>query len=477
MAIEKVKTKKIEYTPMTLVQLGAALVLILLSLVFGYQAFTKWRFKVSLIEGYEAFDSNLMANAVPALEGALSWRPEHTGALELLAKIRCDENQLDKAVDHYGKLVNLGYDRPQVRAGLGVLFLKRADKAATLAEATNYVKEAQGQFKAASGIPEAAIGLGHCELVLAHKGETGRYATALQMFKKIEHDLEGNAAYRQECTREGLVDFYAGLGKALSTSQDPNERPKAAAAFKSCYQLARRWTLPMRNMLLVEAQKFSTGTWRTEDMAKIRPDAEAFRKEMGNYWKSNKVLYGTLQQPWLLYTLALAGAFKSAGNMNEYDLLIQDLTRGMGFEGRLEPLLFDASTWSELVQRDDPSGRNQETYANRGARSYEAMLASPGLTDPGMRALVHNNLGWMLAWTGSYNSSESVLRRGIENLVTAAKLAPDDYVMNRNAALAMKRIPKMAQAEWMPYYEKAKAKVPADWQDDFLKVQKYLGVN
>src|SRR5689334_21669158 len=106
MGIEKIEgTPKVEWTPLVLIHLGVATLLVLLSGLFGWLAFANWRFKVNLVEGYQEYDRGRPPVAVKQpLEAALSWRPAHNGARELLAKVLCDEGALDAARKHYKML-------------------------------------------------------------------------------------------------------------------------------------------------------------------------------------------------------------------------------------------------------------------------------------------------------------------------------------------------------------------------------------
>src|SRR5438105_3776094 len=102
MAIEKIEgTPKVEWTAPTLISLGVSLALVILSALLGWFAFSNWRFKASLVDGYQEYDRGHPAAAKELLETALSWRPTHTGARELYAKILCDEGRQSEARQQY----------------------------------------------------------------------------------------------------------------------------------------------------------------------------------------------------------------------------------------------------------------------------------------------------------------------------------------------------------------------------------------
>src|SRR6185295_18698998 len=128
MAIEKIEgAPKVEWTAPTLISLGVSLVLVIVSLLLGWFGFSNWRFKSNLVECYQEYDRGHPPAAKKLLEGALSWRPNHTGARELLAKILCDEGKISEAFTQYQRLVAQGYAKPQVHVGLGVLALKEVE--------------------------------------------------------------------------------------------------------------------------------------------------------------------------------------------------------------------------------------------------------------------------------------------------------------------------------------------------------------
>src|SRR5262245_550442 len=212
MAIEKIEgAPKVEWTPKTLIQLGVSIVLILLSGLFGWLAFSNWRFKVNLVDGYQEYDRGRPMVAVKEpLEAALSWRPNNPGARELLAKVLCDQGgaSLEAARKHYKMLEMQGYKVPQVSIGLGVLALKEVESLDQPKQIEALVNEAAGYFKQAPGVPEAEIGIGHCDLVLARKLNNPAYYTRAQgTFKKIQNAMEQSKDFRSQITRDGLVDY------------------------------------------------------------------------------------------------------------------------------------------------------------------------------------------------------------------------------------------------------------------------------
>jgi hypothetical protein len=81
----------------------------------------------------------------------------------------------------------------------------------------------------------------------------------------------------------------------------------------------------------------------------------------------------------------------------------------------------------------------------------------------------------MLAWRGGYASSEATYQQAIQRLNEALRLAPDDYVVNRNMAVILKRFKKPPLAPG-PFVEKCGAAAAADkqWAEDFDALKKYM---
>ncbi len=480
MAIEKIKKTKIEISKAAAVQMAISAALAVLSIILGYMAFVKWRFKANLVSGYESYDSNDLEGGRKGMEAALSWRPDHVGARELLAKIYCDTNVLDRAEENYNRILAQGADRPEIFVGLGVLYVKKADKAEAK-EVPQLLRQARDYFERAGGIPEAAIGLGHCDLLEAERLSAAdnprRYEAAIRRFKKLREDMAARQDYRASCSRWGLIDYYAGLGKALSASDAPEDLAAASAAFRSCYQMVRRWPLPMANILLMEARRFHEKSYERTEMLAMKKEALDLRREM-ELWKNAalKDAYAEVKDPWLQYTMALAKAFLWAGEENDYDALVREVTGGL-FENRPEPYLFNCAQRTRWALKDE-SAKETEARLQKAAAAYKALLGQAMFKEErakAWRAAAHNNLGWILAWLGSYNGNETTLREARAQLEEAVKIFPGDYVFNRNLCVVLRRL-RRPEKEFLPYLEKAKAADKGDLAEDFGRFQQYMGV-
>jgi hypothetical protein len=480
MAIEKVEGKKFEWTPAVAIQLGGAAVLVILSLVFGWFAFARWRFKEHLVAGYRAHDSRQISQAKPRLADAIAWRPDHPGPLQVLAKIEAEAGNTAAAERYYQQLRALvpPYDPPQVRAGMGVVNLKKALAATDPKEVNRLVGAAMQEFRSAAGIPESDIGLGHCELVLAYKlGETTRTATARAHFEKVKAGLAAKEEYRRQITREGLLDFYCGLGKAVGSG--PKYDPSGRAAFKACSQYEPRWRVPQKSMVAVEAIRFARWTDPTaQDLLGAKADAMAQLLEFNNRWKPNAQAWNELKEQWMSFALSASQAYARAGLEKEFVEFLEQVTRAGGFTDRVEPYQVEAVGRSILALRENPNANERSKLVGIAYSRCEALL--PRLkadNDPKgeWKARTLNMMALLDAWRAAQNQP-AVYQRGMDRLNEALKIAPDEYVYLRNAALILKRQKKPATAI-QPFLDKAKAAAKGDYEKDFEELQKVIAGN
>lgn len=481
MAIEKAPVApKMEWTPAVIGQIAAAGVLVLLSFLFFWLSFANWRFKSNLVEGYREYDRGRPAAAKAPLENALSWQPEHAGARELLAKLLCDEDKLDAAEMQYQRLKAQGHKVPQVHVGLGVIALKKVEPLDKPKAIEALVAEAAASFKLAAGTPEAEIGLGHCELVLARKlNDPAHYAKAQAIFAKIKAVMDQKLEIRADITKDGLVDYYTGLGKALAGGEKYDEG--ARDAFRACFQYLPTSVsvLPMANVLSLEARRFAAFNEGNDALMKLQSDVNALRNQAGTVWKSlkNPAEKERLREPWLMYSLALAQAWGRAGNVNEMQSIVRDLASVGGFEQRMEPFLLDAMVRTELATYADPNGAAQESNAGKAQQTYNELIQKLPADEAHRerRVRAYNNLAWMLAFRGGYVGSEATYQQAVQKLNEALKLAPDDYVVNRNLAVLLGRFKKTPLAP-APFVEKARAAAEKDPQHaaDFELLKKYM---
>ncbi len=482
MAIEKVEGKKFEATPATLIQLGSAALLVVLALVFGWLAFSRWRFKTNLVEGYRAHDSRNLGQARTFLRNAMSWREDHPGPPLLLAKMACEAGETGAAEPLYQKLRAMGYDRPQVRVGAGVLALRKALAASDPKEINRLVGLAMAEFKSAGAdTPEGEIGLGHCELVLSHKlNETTRTATARTIFGRVKTALESKEGYRRQITREGLLDFYAGLGKAAGSGAAYDVG--AVGAYTACAQYAALWEVPQKSMVAVEGLRFAR--WRDPSppqLAEAKADALKGFLAFNNRWRPNAAVWNKLKEQWMSSVLAASMAYARAGMEKEFVEFLELVTRAGGFTDRVEPYQAEAVGRSILALRESETvsaNERSRLIATAFARCDTLLPRLKAENDPKneWRARTLNMMGAFEAWRAANQRQPTVNQRALDRFNEAVKLAPDHYVYNRNAALILFRQKKPLSA-YQQHLDKARAAATGDYAKDFDELLKVVAGN
>ena len=468
------KKPKAEWTRAAVLQLSGAGVLAILSLVLSWIAFSNWRLKSNLLEGYQSYSTGSLSAVRPALQAALDSRPEHIGARELLAKVLCDQGKAEEAAVHYKVLRRNGHDSAAVKVGMGVVALKAADALTVPKDVEAKVREAISEFRAAGDVPEAQIGLGHAELVLAQKlGDDTRYAAARAIFDRVRGAMDSRREFRASITRDGLVDYYSGLGKALASGGTYD--PGASAAFRACSQYARRWVMPLANVIALESRRLSQIEPGSEDFAKVPREFTDLRNEVKARSNADAVAREGLKKAWLDYSFSLARLWGRANNWTEYQNVLRDIQSDPGSQGQIAPNLMDCEVRTGAATREEPNASVADRNVGTALQAYLELrkkMEGEG-ANAELKARALNNLAWMQAWRGGYQKSDVSHKQALESLIEALKLAPEDYVYNRNAALVLKRLKKPA-AEFQPYVEKARSAVGTQWADDFSKLQQYL---
>jgi tetratricopeptide (TPR) repeat protein len=235
----------------------------------------------------------------------------------------------------------------------------------------------------------------------------------------------------------------------------------------------------MANVLSLEARRFSTFNEGNEALMKLQPDIVGLRNQAGAIWKSirNPAEKERLREPWLMYSLALAQAWGRAGNVNEMQSIVRDLASVGGFEQRMEPFVLEAMVKTEMAMKEEPNAALQESLCAKAQQTYNELIQKLPADDANKerRLRAYNNAAWMLAWRGGYASSEATYQQAIQRLNEALRLAPDDYVVNRNMAVILKRFKKPPLAPG-PFVEKCAAVAAADkqWAEDFDALKKYM---
>jgi len=480
MAIEKVKTKQLEWTPQSLIQVAVAGVLVVVSLILGYASFRKFMLKRSFASALELYDSGRFGNATPALEEALAWNPDHHVARELLAKIKTEGGDLPKAEEEYKILYQGEYPRKEtVCVGLGVIELKRADlefkgrdAAAEWKAAEPHVKQALVWFqeakKANGQIPEAEIGRWHCELMTVRRAPGGidpaRARAVADGLEKVLKILTTSPEAARMVTREGLVDLYAGLGWCNAVQSGYSEA--AAKYFKACYQYAPKWVLPRINMIYIDAQRFTEGAFSHAELKGMENLIRRERNEIQTLWRTQAAVYGALEEPWFQYCLATSYAFGVRKDMQTYNNLSHGLTTDQKLGARMEPHFLSAAIQYRFATERDLDRVSRNMYMDQLFGVLDRFRQNEQLANhPAVRAAVLHNIGFAKEWQGAWAKRQVDYEAAYTQWKEAAKLV-DCYETNRNLAVLYKRNNKQAEAQ--EYYLKAQKFIPG-LTDDNLK--------
>jgi hypothetical protein len=474
MAIDKVEKKTYEFSKGAILQLGLAAFLFVLAILLGWFAYANWSFKSSLVSGFEAFQRNpTPTEARNELTKAISWKPDHVGARQVLAKIACDAGggELSNAEDQLKKIRGFGSDTADIKVAMGVVYLKKAELAKTEKEVRALVDLAAQEFSKAAST-EGVIGLGHCDLLLAQKlNDRARLESAKKRFDGARKDLNSRA----QISAGALIDYYSGLGTALAASDQEQDLKDARDAFAACALLARGWEVPRANLMTVEARRWMLWKGAAAEINASIDEVNQRRKVLGNYWKEHrdKSTAEKLARPWALWSIAFAQALARAGNERKSTEVLGEVKGISQLEAYPEAHLADASLHCEMALRPNLKPSEQDTLVGQALAPLDSLLRKH-LSNPAddfgkdRKARALNAMAVMRFMQGptQYKVAEDLL-------MEALKLFPDDYVYNRNLVMVLKRL-KAPTAKYQAAFDKAKAGAAGPFADDFEKVQKVL---
>lgn len=472
----KFKVPKIEITSKIVTQMGGTIACSLVAVLLLYLSVVRGCTGYHVRQAYQSYDATLTTPALEHLESALWWNSGHKGARVLRAKILCDDGtagKLEEAKRGYLTLERDGFREPQVYAGLGVVYLKQADQA-PVAEADPLIEKAKEAFNNAGGIPESHIGLGHCDLIKARKKNDAAFlAAARTKFLAVREIMEKDAEFRAQCTRDGLIDYYSGMGKALALGGAFD--PASVKALKACSQLSGRWIMPKANLLRLEAVRLGAVQMELGETKKAKEDGLLLLNKARSTGVSGRGDKEIMEEARLVYTLSLASALGRAGDYRGYEEL--RVRAASGAPNKLGPFLFDAVYKTEQVEKGHPDTIQMGKLVGGAARAYRAILPKLNVDDAAqkdLRARVLNNAAWMDIWKGDLRKGVvRYYREGHARLMEAVRLSPNDYVINRNlvvVSLRMKHKPEV----YGPYLVKARAAAQGGWAADFAEVERSL---
>lgn len=448
MAIEKVPTRKAQFTPQALIELGVAAALVIVSLVFVLVGVGRWRMKRSIVAALENHDSNRSGTVAEECRDALARDDHYHLARQLLAKVLLDQAvqdpaKLAEAEKEYQTLLTLGYARAHVHVGLGIIHLVRADAATDKKHKGDLAAKARQAFQAArtadASCPEARIGLAHVELFLALRvKEDGDLTAARNAFEAIRKELESNADLRSKITREGLVDLYAGIARSYTSPSGYS--PEADRYYRICLRYAPNWPVPLVNMAYIDAQRLVSSRF-TKTTLNGDADLTALTQMLQALSDRPGADQASLKEAYLMRELAAAYAYGMAEDLGTFADRLGRLpaARHDGVEMR-------AHVWLDLVRRPTASMDAQKVSASNADQALRALLDHERVKDPQNRAerlLVLNAVGAMLERSGVLNNTAPQVAEAERYLLEALEIDKGNYVVLRNLAVVQRRLESM----------------------------------
>ncbi len=433
--------KSSRWTIAIIIELSAAGVLFLVSAVLLYLGIQEYRLQDAAVSAFEAYDANEQAKVGDHCRAALEIDERYHPARQLLAKVLLEQEKpdLDAAEKEYRTLIDRGYPEPNAHVGIGMIALIRASREEDPAAVANWIKSARHAFQdAGEGCPEAEIGLAHAAL-LENLENGGSLAPVKVRFQKILSRLESDLSARSSITRDGLVDLYAGLGRA---SCDPGSyQEEAATWFHISHYYAPDWALPLVNLIYIDAQRYATGTFTPEQL-------KAEKSRMISLTQLVEPLLNkspAVKEAHLQRQLAIAYAFSRAGGISEFQNQIRKLRTGL-YQDRIEPFRMEAFGLLEMIQRGGLEPTTLNNYLNKAVDpdvgAFVRLARHKALLDDAERVVLLNNSAVLLLRWGLLQNAPNLVRSSEKKLQEALKLDPDNPLLKGNLAAVQARIRK-----------------------------------
>jgi tetratricopeptide (TPR) repeat protein len=451
---------------------GAA-VLFAVSALMIYSSIGKFSLKTNAREALKMHDSGNTGQVGALCEKALGWNSSYHPARELWAKTLVDSGADDVAEDQYNLLIRSNYKKPSVYAGLGVLYLKKADKEADPAKAATLIAKAQEFYGQARSIPEGEIGLGMCALMLGIKQKNAA------KLKEARGILEGAAKnLNDKIGRDGLVDLYFSLGVAQVLSE--GDLIQAEENFNRAGQFDVIWTVPQSHILLIRARHLAEKPLSTEDYKKRHEDIKHVLEENLTRAANPTVGEGLLPATREYMIACLTNFIKHS----DYDPVTNYIPRlRQHAKDQFETVLSLNVMWVRFFDSTDP--RLQSVINNRALPLAQELV---GMADtakqPPVFSIAINNAvcyGEYIGWTLNVEPAYPTL---VNEFKRATDQDPKNYAAWRNMAVILKRA---AKAERLPdkktawfdqcqaalkKAEEVAAELKIDWmQADLTKLQ------
>jgi tetratricopeptide (TPR) repeat protein len=424
---------------------AASAVLVGLSALILWSSFSQWSFTSRFQKALRMHDSGQAAHVGQACQGTLSANPLFHPARQLWAKAQVEAGDFDGAEENYQKLLSTGGRTASVYAGLGALYLRRADQEKDPARAAAHLAKARDYYAQASGVPEGAIGQGLCALWAGVKNkDEARLREAKGFF---ESALDGSP---EKASRAGLEDLYSGLGATLARLGDPR-------ALEFCQRAAQFDPIaagPRSQILSLRARSLAESPPRGEEYKKRQGEIKDTLQEYAER-TTNRVLYGALIPALNEYTAACMIVMFANSDFEPAEYVAQRLR-----QNSTDPYATLVALNVAFVKAFDPSDGRFRDQVSRTAvlwcQELAAHAESAKAENAPIRATAHNNLAAYKEYLNFCLKTDSnQYQEALSWLKSAVEADAGGYAAHRNMAALLKR---NARAESNPDQKKK-------WQD------------
>ncbi len=429
--------KASKWSRQSLIEIGVAGLLLILGAVFLFLGVQDYRLRSSSISAFEAYDQNDPGKVAGFCQEALSIDEAYHPARQLLAKILLEQEtpDLDAAEGEYRRLLERGYSGPDVHVGLGVISLLRASQEKEGAAFSTWIKNARHAFQdAGEDCIEAQIGMAHAMLLESIRNKQS-LARGESLFQKVLARLDSSESVRASITRDGLVDLYAGLGRAAC---DPKLYQESAATWiHTSRYYAPDWILPLVNLVYIDAQRYVTESLDREALSSEKPSRLSLSRVVESMSSSSP----SLKEANLQRQLAIAYAFARIGNISEFQGRIRSLRTGR-YKDRIEPYRMEIYGLLSMIGQEGLESTTLANYLTKAVEAVDRLLKHPDLTDSVDRVTILNNKGVVLYRLGVVMDAQNRIREAKKTFEEAMKLDGSDALLQKNFDRVEARIRK-----------------------------------
>lgn len=462
-----------ELSPVSLGMAAGAAVLTLISIWLCYDGAGRLIRKMAFRTALEGHDSTEYGLAVDKLETVIKWDAQNPLPRILMAKIHVEKGEDAEAQELYSDLIAKGEDtaHPEIHAGIGVMYLRQADKEKASDKAAKLLSDAEAAFGKAGALPEAGVGRATARLLRALRSGGARADAAKEFGAALE------AAKVNPPGREGIEDLYAGLAVASFDPAKWNKQGYEAA--KSYHTFNAKSETALANIMFYEAQFLDQLLLKPASDAEVGPLWAEIVKRVGVFIKPQYALIKDSETREALMDYNLAAVLWMTDKARYQDALgfmLTELNRSE-FYATLQNswlyLYFSQNLCAARPFEGQPNAINTlygliESAIAELSRNEGAAKQNPDYLP---LALQFQALGDYTIWKNT--GDLRFLPRAEDALARALKLAPDDYRIQRNLAYTYWAGKKVDEAtKLIPKLEEA-AKTTEE-KADLEEVKKYL---